>query len=147
MDSDFSQNWRLFIDMMTSPQGIVGLVGVFALFVALLFSPRLKWPAISFMLFVSTAGFQVRIGEQTAVQLLFPLNIISNQGRPICGAILLALLVPTVMGQRGWRRHVVGLPLALFFVFELFVAARITAGGVTDRGVLSLLLYLLMFAV
>src|SRR5438105_6242609 len=137
MQNDFTSQWRLFIEMMTSPQGIIGLAAVFALFVALLFSPKLKWPVIAFMLWNSTAGFQLRAGESIPVQLAFPLNFLSNQGRPICGALLAGLLVPTLLSHRNWRRHVVGLPVVLFFVFELVVAVRTAAGGVKDRGVLS----------
>ena len=56
-------------------------------------TPRQR-PVIAFMLWNSTAGFQLRAGESIPVQLAFPLNFLSNQGRPICGALLAGLLVP-----------------------------------------------------
>ena len=147
METGFQSQWRAFLQLLTSPDGVIGIIAMFMLLVALLISPRVKWPVMMFMLWVATLSFQLRGGALIPVQLAWPINIINSQGRPICGALLVALLLPTALSHRGWRRHIVGWPALLLFLFQLMIGFRIAAGGVTDRGVLSMMLYVPIFLV
>src|SRR3954452_9598951 len=141
MENAFQSQWRSFVQLISNPEGITGLVGLMVLLICLLFSHRLKWVVMAVMLWASTLNFQVILGQETAVQLVWPLNVFSTQGRPITGALLLSLALPPLLAPRGGRQRLVGAPVLLLFILEILLAFRITAGGIRDRGILSFILY------
>src|SRR5688500_4520775 len=146
-DSGFESQFRQFIELMLTPVGALGLLVFIGLVIAALVSPRLRWVCVTLLLWVSTLAFTIRPGERVARNLAFPLDTLRAQGRPICVALLAALVIPSLISSRGWRQHVLSGALLLFFIFEMLFAARIVAAGVTSRGIASLAVYPLMFIV
>lgn len=138
---------RALTQLLLSPAGIAAAVAFCVLVVALLVNPRLKWPILVLMMFVSTLSFHVEVGTVRAVRLMFPFDQLRSQARPICGLLLLMLLLPTIMSPRGWRLRLIAGAAAALLVFQLIISVRLLLAGLIDRGAVSLLLFPLIFTV
>src|SRR5687768_2218735 len=132
-ETGFDAQLRHFINLMLTPLGALALLALIGLAIAALTSPKLRWVCLALLLWVSSLGFVIREGEFAAPVLASPLNEIRSQGRPICVALLGALVIPAIISPRSWRPHIVSGALLLFFIFEMFLAVRITGAGVTAR--------------
>ncbi len=133
------------IAFLFSPVGLLAMSAFLCLLVSITVSKSVKWGALIGMLYVSTLGtFE---GEMIEHTLVFPLEQIRSQSQAVVGALLIALLIPTLMAPRGWRRRLVPLPVVLYLVFELTFAARQGMGGLMTRGLVGAVLFLLFFLV
>jgi hypothetical protein len=147
-ESDFQLQIRGFLELLGSAGGIVGIVGVLMLVFIALVSPKFKWVVLCFLMWAASLSFRIPVAaRRIPVQFAFPLDQIKAYARPLCVALLLVLSVPALLSWRGWRQRVLSGPVLSLFIFQMLVAFRIAAGGVTDRGVLSLFLYVLIFFV
>jgi hypothetical protein len=136
---------RAFMSLLLTPMGILGLFLMLVLLVAMMVSPRTKWFALMLMLWTATLSFQVRVGSSVPVTLAFPLDVLQMQSRPICTALLICLLLPALTSSRGWRQMWLGLPVISYFIFEMLMAFRIAAGGISDRGIASMVVFVGLF--
>ena len=136
---------RLF-EFLATPVGLFIAVVLFAVFPALAVSKRGRWILISLLLFFSPlmvpgtafAGY---------VPAITPFQQFRTYGRPMCGIILVLLLIPTIHSQRGWRQRIIIFPTVAFFLFEILFSARNIAGGAAFRGAIAFGVFFLIFAV
>jgi hypothetical protein len=147
MHSGFQGQFDAFWEMLGSPVGIIGIIGMLVLMVVLVLSRRSKWGVLTALLFVSTLSFRTEYGSTAVVHLAFPIEQIRNQGRAICLALLIALLVPLVMRRRGWRRKFLVGGAGMFFLFQLVWTFRTAIAGFGERAILSAIIYVLIFLV
>src|SRR5438034_3754994 len=124
-ESGFQSQFRAFLDMMSRPEGIVVLVVLLVLMVAVAASRHAKWVVLALLLWVPTMSFTVNANdpwaERRLVPLLPPFDQMRAQGRPICAALLLMLLVPTILSSRGWRQKWLGPAAITLLLFQLLL--------------------------
>jgi O-antigen ligase/polysaccharide polymerase Wzy-like membrane protein len=133
------------ITVLTSPVGILAVCVYILLLMALVINDNAKYAVLGIMIWVSTLGSYDKIWIDNT--LVFPLEQIRAYGRPITVGLLLALLIPTIRAQRGWRSRLILGGTVLFFLYELLFSARITAGGLVSRGLVGAIVYILIFCV
>jgi hypothetical protein len=144
MDEGFTTQLNYAIDTLLSPAGGFALLAGLMLLISLFFSPKIKWLVLTGAIWISTLAFFLTPGKMP-IHMAFPLEQLRNNGRSIAAGLLIALLIPAVTSPRGWRIRRVGIPVVLFFVFELVLTTRMILAGVVDRGLLSLIIYPLLF--
>ncbi len=144
-ESGFTAQLRYTIDTLMSPMGALAACAWVLLLIAMVFSPKTKWLALIAMMWCSALSFYVK--DQATIQLATPLDQIRGHGRLIGTALLIALAVPALLASRGWRLRMISAPTLLFFIVEMLLGFRILIAGVEDRGVVTLLVYPIMFFV
>ena len=77
------------------------------------------------------AAFSFYVEEHVAVHLATPLDQVSTHGRLLCTAFIVALLLPASLAPRGWRLHIISVPAAIFFLFEMLLGARILMASIS----------------
>lgn len=145
-DSGFSAILNQFFKLFLTPTGVIGLVGLLALLLILLVTRNVKWMVLAAMLYMASFGFFLTDTE-VLIALAVPLDQLRAFGRPLCSALLVALLVPALMSTRGWRIHAVSGAAAAYFIFEILMSLRTAAAGIADRGIASVLIFVIMFLV
>jgi hypothetical protein len=135
---------RLF-EALQDPIGIFFALAALVALTLLASGRRSKWSMIALLLFFSP--MMIAAGTLLNQRAITPFQQFRTYGRPICGALLVFLLIPTFKAERGWRQRVVVFPALAFLILELGFAVRTLAGGSPLRGTLSLGVYLLNFVI
>src|SRR4051812_38066180 len=140
----FESQFRAFLDLLSRPEGALGIAAVVVLMVAVAVFKQFKWHALTMLMWTTTLAFVIQPGTTDVVPLLPPFEQIRAQSRPICVAMLLILVAATFMSRRGWRTRILGIGVLAMFFFQMMLAVRISASE-TSRGLASLFIYPLMF--
>src|SRR4051812_45702909 len=102
--SGFASQLEAFLRLMMTPIGALGVLVLVGLIIALTIKSELKWLVLSVMLWTSLFSFYTTEFHLT-VPMAAPLEQIRGTSRPICIALLIALLAPAFLSRRGWRFH------------------------------------------
>ena len=132
-----------FLKTLATVPGMLGVMGFLLLLILFAVSSKTKWFAVGLLVYVSGLAFFISPWFRTT--LLPPFEVLRANNRTLSGALLLALLVPTFMSQRGWRRRLVTAGTVGVFVFELIYCGRMMVGGLYIRAVLGAILFGLTF--
>ena len=137
---------RLLTGFLASPFGIAAIMGAVVLAVCAVALPSTRWALVCVAVWASTLPINtVGMSEgDVYVPLAFPLEQIRVYARPITLVMFAMLLLPLLTSTRGWRRHLIGWPLGLFFFFQIALSLRLTAGDIGGRGPLNLFSYSLL---
>ena len=135
---------RLF-EALQDPIGIFFALVVIVVLTLMASGRRSKWLMISLLLFFSP--MMIAVGALLHQRAMTPFHQFRTYGRPICGALLVFLLIPTFRSERGWRQRIIVFPALAYLILELAFAARTLIGGSPLRGALSFFVYLLNFVV
>jgi O-antigen ligase len=141
MGIDFQLNQLL--TFASSPVGAVLLFFYIEIFLAIGTSRRVKWVVLCLLMYIASLGrYDKPWVDYTLIQ---PLQSLLNYSREITTALLVTLLVPTFLANKGNRKKLLLTCTAAFFVMELVYAGRLWTGGFPERGLLSLCTYSLVF--
>lgn len=149
MDPTFnagSDQFAFFIQQLSTPIGMLAvMLFVVALFLVM-FVPFMRWVYLGIAMWTSTLGFYgyARIGENI---LMTPLQQIRDYGRPITSALLITLLIPALMGQRGIRGKLTCAGLWGLGIYQIIFCSRLAAGGEYTRGVIGGMILFITFLV
>lgn len=128
-------------ELLTSAPGIVGAALLVLLLIAVGVSRQACWWVVAAVLYVSTTGAPADMH----LSFITPLQQFREYGRPICVALLAALMIPTFRWTNQWRPRLVGLGTLLFFIYEMLSAARTLSTGDFGKGFFGLIVFVLIF--
>lgn len=134
VDHELRNLWSL----LSGVNSVVAVLLIASFAVTIYLIKPSKWWALAVLLDVSSFGaFNWNPGSVAK-----PLFEIQVYGRAICAALLVALLLPTVLAQRGWRFRIVPLFAVLFLIYEILISLL---AGSDIRSVLELGTYVIVF--
>jgi len=137
---------QYFIQQLSTPLGMaMVLLFLLALF-AVIFMPVLRWIYLGTAIWTSTLAYYgyAKLDENV---LMSPLQQLRDYGRPITVALLIALLIPSLIAQRGIRGKVTCAGLWGLGIYQIIFSARLAAGGDMVHGVLGGLILFITFMV
>ena len=143
MDFSLQVQFQNFLDVLTQPEGILGMSLLLLVVVGLVAVDKLKWLVLSFLIFVAVLAYSGFGG----LKLFSPINELRLYGRAIVMLLLGVLLIPTISSQKGWRTQIVNTGILLYFCFQLIASLRMLFGGDFFRGYFGTLSYALIFSV
>src|SRR5438046_294063 len=121
------------LEFLQTPIGVFFAVAFLFITLAMAFSKRGKWGLISLLLLFSP--MMVIVGTSIALPgLIAPFQQFRTYGRPVSGALLLMMLIPTITSDRGWRQKPILFAAFSYLLFELIFSGRNIAGGLPLRG-------------
>jgi hypothetical protein len=132
---------RNFLDLFTTPVGLIGLTLLIALTFVLMAAPRWRWLVVGLLLYASTLSFTEAPWFKPV--LMFPLEQIRYQGRGLTMGLMFALLLPALTAARGWRTRLILAATWAFFAFEVLFSFRVLVGGQRERAIFGLMIYVL----
>jgi hypothetical protein len=134
-----------FFRVLATPTGFVALAILVALGFAVALAPRSKWYVLGAMFFASTLA--VTSQEYFRPVLIFPFEQMRQQGRGITLGLMIALLLPALTALRGWRQTLLPAAAWMYLAFEIILCMRLGIGGLPERAVFGLMVFLMTFAV
>jgi hypothetical protein len=134
------------LEALRNPIGIFVALALIVTLVVLASGRRTKWTLVGLLLFFAPMMIAIAPGLRFA-HAITPFHQFRTYGRPICGALLLLMLIPTFTAPRGWRLHIVPFAAIAYLIFELIFSIRNIAGGSPLRGTISIGIFLLIFVV
>jgi hypothetical protein len=136
---------RLF-EALHSTAGIFFVLCALVILTVLASGRRGRWGLLALLLFFSPMMIAIA-PELIYKPVIAPFHQFRLYGRPICGALLVFMLVPAFRTQRGWRRRIIFFPALMYLLFELVFSLHLITGGLALRGCVSVIIYLVTFAV
>ncbi len=136
---------RLF-EALQNPVGIFFALVALVLFVSMAASRSGRWGLVAMLLYFSPMMVSVAIVHR-GLPAITPFQQFRTYGRPICGTMLVLLLLPALFTSRGWRRKLVGAPAIAYILFQSFYSIRIMFAGTPLRGAIGEVIFLLTFVV
>ncbi|HEY1684503.1 MAG TPA: O-antigen ligase family protein [Tepidisphaeraceae bacterium] len=131
----------LALQFLASPMGLLAMAAFLLLAVLALLIPQFKWPLLSMMIVASTFS----LDTLTSGRLVFPLEQMRLQGRPLTLGLMLLLLLALLRVPQG-KRHKYVLPATVaFFIFELMASMRMVFGNLFARGASELIIFMFIF--
>lgn len=137
-------SFELLRDALTRPEGLLALALLFLMGVTMMLTGWGRWGAVSLVLLVSSFGWLVQQGIPIR-PLVTPLEQVRQYGRPLTIGMLVLLLVPTALSQRGWRNRAMLAAIPVLLLLQIWVSVRLVAAGSQVRGVTALFTFLLIF--
>ena len=138
--SSWEYQFNVFLRLLTSPQGLLALIGVCVL-AALAFSrPWARLLVLALLIWSTTLSNPPRGIPGFNPTLITPLQQLRDNTRAITTACLAILLLPTIAAGKGWRPRLIAAPVIAFFVFQMIFSTMDTVFGEAARGLLGLVI-------
>lgn len=128
--------------LLGSPAGILAIASFILLLVLGLIFPKLRFVLLISAFIASTLSLDEMSFDRP---LIFPLNQLRPEGRPLTIALLVLLFFSLISTSQGSRKkYFLGGAIA-FFIFELITSMRLILGGHFIRGGPEILVFSLIF--
>lgn len=134
---------RHFLQSLTTLSGMIGVVGFLMLLILLVAFGKSRWFTLSLLLYICSLGYFISPWYQTKLLPVF--EVLRNNSRSISGALLVALLIPTFMSNKGWRQRLFLAGTVGVFAFELLYCGRLLLGGLYVRAIVGAVMFGLTF--
>ncbi|MGB7160682.1 MAG: O-antigen ligase family protein [Tepidisphaeraceae bacterium] len=141
MDHAASYQLRNVLEALGTGEGMLALAALVLLGVVVAGFPPGRWLAISLLMFTSALGYF----RWVPLSLIPPFEQLRANGRGICFALLVLLLIPAITSGRGWRVRLLSGGLLTYFVFQMVFSARTAFAGDAVKGVLAAASFTLTF--
>lgn len=141
-----SDQLQWFLSQLSTLNGVAAMLLFLAAMLLVLFVPMLKWVYLGTAMWTATLGFYgyAQLGVNV---LITPLQQIRDYGRPITTALLIALLIPSLISQRGVRSKLTCAGLWGLGIYQIIFCTRLAAGGDYARGFIGGLILFITFMV
>jgi hypothetical protein len=136
--------FALFFNLLLTVPGMFAILGFILAAIAVIALKPTRWWLLALLLFFSP--LIPAVSELLSGRTITPFHQMQVYGRPICGALLVLLLIP-IFSDRGWRMKLISGSAIAYLVFELIFSARFAVGGTALRGIFGAVLFMLIFAV
>ncbi|MDB5294172.1 MAG: hypothetical protein JWO31_155 [Phycisphaerales bacterium] len=132
---------QYYLDLLTSGTGMVAVAGFLLLACAALVWDATRWVWLSVMFFLSTFSLA---REANAAPITAPFSYVAAAAQPAAYAMLLLLLIAAVKPGGAARGRPSAVLVALF-ALQLVLVARYLIGGYTEKAVVGLVTFALLF--
>lgn len=139
------RQFEAFFEAASQPAFVLVILAFVLLLTVTALFTRLRWVWLTCLLYLSTLGSEVSL-PWFKNRLAFPLQELREIGRPLCFAMLLLLMVPTLMAGKGWRARFILPGAGAYFAFQVIYCAPALIGGIWSRGVIGPVIFLFAFA-
>lgn len=117
------------IAFLTSTWGIVGSLIIFFITLQARHSPKFAWLLVSLCCFSASLGKLVTQWVKEPPPLVFPLQQLRDNGRPLAVVLLIAILILGFWTPPTWRRNLISHPVKYLVILQIVIFIKSLVQG------------------